>query len=107
MNLNTIIDELQEYRYINEDTISDEKCCLDDYQIEFLTGYVEVIFDSCLDRNLFEVYVNIKNTDKIADSLMYKMFYNQEKAKKYFDEVKKFIDENDEKNIINRCKIRD
>lgn len=107
MNLNTIIDELQEYRYINKDTISDEKCCLDDYQIEFLTGYVEVIFDSCLDRNLFEVYVNIKNTDKIADSLMYKMFYNQEEAKKYFDEVKKFINENDEKNILNRCKIRD
>ena len=81
MNLDTIIDELQEYRYINEDTISDEKSCLDDYQIEFLTGFVEVIFDSCLDRKLFEVYVNIKNTDKIADALMYKMFYNQDEAK--------------------------
>ena len=33
MDLDTIIDELQEYRYINEDTISDEKSCLDDYQI--------------------------------------------------------------------------
>ena len=38
---------------------------------------------------------------------MYKMFYNQDEAKKYFDEVKKFISENDEKNILNRCKIRD
>ena len=32
---------------------------------------------------------------------------NQDEAKKYFDEVKKFISENDEKNILNRCKIRD
>ena len=31
---------------------------------------------------------------------MYKMFYNQEKAKKYFDEVKKFIDEIRERTII-------
>lgn len=107
MNLNTIIDELQEYRYVNEDTISNEKTCLDDYQIEFLDGFIEVMLDSCLDRKVFEVYVNIKNKDYIADSLMYKAFYKQDEAKKYFEEVKKFIDNNDEKNIINRCKIRD
>lgn len=107
MNLNTIIDELQEYRYVNEDTISNEKTCLDDYQIEFLDGFIEVMLDSCLDRKVFEVYVNIKNKDYIVDSLMYKAFYKQDEAKKYFEEVKKFIDNNDEKNIINRCKIRD
>jgi KaiC/GvpD/RAD55 family RecA-like ATPase len=65
------------------------------------------MLDSCLDRKVFEVYVNIKNKDYIADSLMYKAFYKQDEAKKYFEEVKKFIDNNDEKNIINRCKIRD
>ena len=107
MDLNTIIDELQEYRYVNDDTISDEKSCLDDYQIEFLNGFIEVMLDSCLDRKVFEVYVNIKNKDYIADSLMYKVFYNQYEAKNYFEDVKKFINNNNEKNIINRCKIRE
>lgn len=106
MNIDELINELQEYCYTNEDTISDEKTCLNDYQIEFLDGFIQVMFDKCLDRNLFEVYINIKTTDKIADSLMYKSFYNIEDAKNYFEELKKFINSSDEKNIINRCKIR-
>ena len=37
----------------------------------------------------------------------FNILLTKEEAKKYFDEVKKFINENDEKNILNRCKIRD
>ena len=107
MDINDVIEELQNYRIINEDTLADEKTCLDDYQVEFFNGFIEVMFDMCLDRKIFEVYINIKSTDEIADSLRYKMFYNQEEAKNYFEELKKFINENDEKNIINYCKIRD
>ena len=106
MNLDTIIKELQKYSYINEDTIADEKSCINDYQIEFLDGFIEVIFDTCLDRKLFEVYINIKNKDNIADSLLYKMFYTKEEAEMYFNELKKFIDSSSVENIIKGCKIR-
>ena len=106
MDLDTIIDELQKYKYINEETISDEKSCINEYQIEFLDGFIEVILDKCLDRVLFEVYINIKNKDNIADSLLYKMFYKKEEAEIYFNELKKFIDSSSVEDIINGCKIR-
>lgn len=106
MNLDTIIDELQDYRYINNDLITDNKDCLNDYQVEFLDGFIEIILNKLIDKELFEVYINIKSTNKIADSLLYKSFSNQEEAKIYFEELKKFINNNDEKNIINHCKTK-
>lgn len=107
MNLDTIIDELQDYCYVNNDLITDNKDCINDYQIKFLDGFIEILFNKLNDKDLFEVYINIKSTNKIADSLLYKSFNNQEEAEKYFEELKFFINNNDEKNITNHCKIKE
>ena len=107
MNLAEIIDDLQEYCYEEKTSFEGSKEMIDDYQIEFLDGYIGIVVNQYIGKNKFEVYLHIKTIDKIACPLLYKTFYEEEEAKKYHEELKKFINDNNEKNIVNRCKIRE
>ena len=104
MDLNTIIDDLQEYCYEDEESIKLDKEMFDNYQIEFLDGFIGIIINQYKDSNKFEVYLSIKNKNKIACPLLYKEFNNVMDAKIYYKELKNLVDNSDEKNIINRCK---
>lgn len=106
MNLADIIEELQEYCFEGTEGIEDSKDMIDDYQEEFLDGFIEVITNKFLDYDKYEVYLNIKTADKIACPLLYKIFNNISDAKKYHEELKNSIINDSEKNIINRCKQR-
>ena len=105
MDLDAIIDELQDYCFDDKKTISNEKEMLNNYQIEFLDGFIGIILNQFTETVEYEVYLNIKNKNKIVCPLLYKIFNNVIEAEKYYKELKKLIDNNDEKNIINRCKI--
>lgn len=106
MKLNAIIDELQDYCFDNKETICNEKEMFDNYQIEFLDGFIGIIVNQFTETGKYEVYLNIKNKNKIACPLLYKIFNNVDEAKNYYKELKKLIDNNNEKYIINRCKIK-
>lgn len=105
MDLDAIIDELQDYCFDDKETISNEKEMFDNYQIEFLDGFIGIIVNHFTKTGKYEVYLNIKSKNKIVCPLLYKMFNNLIEAKSYYEKLKKLIDNNNEKNIINHCKI--
>lgn len=106
MNINNVIDELQKYCFKDDKTIKKEKELLNNYQIEYLTGYIGILMNQYKDVNKFEVYLNIKSADKIACPLLYKQFDNEIESKSYFDELKELVENNNEEYIVNRCKIK-
>ena len=105
MKVNAIIDELQKYCFNDEDIKKKKKDLFDNYQIEFLDGFIGILLNQYLDMNKFDVYVSIKSKDKIACPLLYKSFNNIMDAKMYYNDIKNLIDNNDENFIANRCKI--
>lgn len=107
MKANDVIDELQEYCFNDKETIKYKKDMFADYQTEFLDGWIEIIINQYIRDDSYEVYLNIKTKDKIACPLLYKRFNNVMDAKMYHNELKNLIENNDEKFIVNRCKIRD
>ena len=108
MKVEDIIDSLQDYCFINDDILLNEKKNLiDNYQIEFLDGYISILMNKIMTKPLFEVYLCIKSKNKIACPLLYKVQKNILDAKEYYNELKNLINNSDEKIIINRCKIRE
>lgn len=105
MDIDELINELQEFCYNDNKGINEEKDIFNNYQIEFLTGFIGIIMNEYKSINKYEVYLNIKSTDNIACPLLYKEFYNVIDAKNYFEELKNLVNNSDEKNIANRCKI--
>ena len=105
MKANDIIDELQECCFDNKETIKYKKDMFDDYQIEFLDGWIEVIINQYIRDDSYEVYLCIKTKDKIACPLLYKKFNNVMDAKIYYEDIKNLIENNNENFIVNRCKI--
>ena len=107
MKLDAIIDELQEYCFEDKESIKDRKDLFDNYQIEFLDGWIGILLNQYLYKDKYEVYISIKTKDKIACPLLYKSFSNVMDAKMYYNELKNLIDNNNENFVINRCKTRD
>lgn len=105
MKLENIINELQEYCFIEKKEDNQDKDIFKNYQIEFLDGFIGIICNQYNNIDKYEVYLNIKNTSEIACPLLYKTFKNVLDANNYYEELKNLIDNNDEKYIINRCKI--
>lgn len=105
MKIENIISELQSYCPSEETEYTQEKDMFKNYQIEFLDGYIGIICNQYKNTGRYEVYLNIKNVDEIACPLLYKTFNNVLDASNYYEELKNLIENNDEKYIINRCKI--
>lgn len=105
MKVNDIINELLDYCFNDHNTIEEDKDLFNNYQIEYLDGFIGIIMNQYKNIDGFEVYLNIKSTDKIACPLLYKQFKNVIEAKNYFDELKNLIDNNTEEYVANRCKI--
>lgn len=105
MKIENIIKELQNYCSSEETECNQEKEMFKNYQIEFLNGFIGIICNQYKNIEKYEVYLNIKNTDEIACPLLYRSFNNVLDASNYYEELKNLIENNDEKYIINRCKI--
>lgn len=107
MKIDTIIDDLQEYCFEDKASIKDKKDLFDNYQVEFLDGWIGLLLNQYLYKEKYEVYICIKSKNKIACPLLYKEFNNIIDAKMYYNELKNLLDKNNENLIINRCKIKD
>lgn len=105
MDINTVIHDLQEYYFNNESNNESEKEIFDNYQVEFLDGFIGCIINKYNESELYEVYLYINSKEEIACPLLYKTFDNVIESKQYYEEIKNLINNNDEKYIINRCKI--
>jgi len=106
MDINTIIDELKVYCYQDNSLINIEKELIDNYQEEFLNGFIGILLNKYTKSEGFEVYLSIKSKKKIACPLLYKHFNNENSAREYFQNIKKLIILSNEEKIINHCKIR-
>ena len=49
-----------------------DKEIIDNYQSEFLDGYIGLVFNKYIDSDNYEVYIYIKTTNEIASPLLYK-----------------------------------
>ena len=100
MNINTMIEELQEYcRGSNK---SDDKDIIKSYQQEYLNGYAGAIINSLEDK--FEIYLYINNKDKIASPLLLWKTDNEEKAINYYDKLIDLLKSQDYNVLIGFCK---
>lgn len=107
MDINSIIDDLMDYCYKDDSSIKIEKDLIDNYQEEFLNGFISILLNKYLKEEGFEVYLCIKSKRKIACPLLYKFFKDEKEAKKYYKNLKKLILKFDNDTIIKRCKTRD
>lgn len=100
MEIDTLIDMLLEYR--KDSNKSDNKEIYKSYQQEYLNGYAGVIINS-LDQK-FEIYLYIKNKDKIASPLLLWKTDNEEKAINYYDKLIDLLKSQDYNVLIGFCK---
>jgi len=108
MNTSDIIKELKEYCYkVDKKSIDSNKEIFKNYEVEFLDGLIGTTCNSYNESNKYEVYLFIGNKSDIACPLLYKTFDNPVDSSNYFEELKNLIENNNEKKIINRCKIRE
>lgn len=106
MDINDVIADLMDYCYSDDSKVKIERDLIDNYQEEFLNGFISILLNKYLKEDGFEVYLCIKSKRKIACPLLYKFFKDKKDAKKYYKSLKKIIFTFDEKNIINCCKTR-
>lgn len=107
MDINKVIDNLINYCYKNDSSINIEKDLIDNYQEEFLNGFISVLLNKYLKDEGFEVYLCIKSKQKIACPLLYKIFKDEKAARNYYKSLKKIILNFDADSVINYCKSRD
>lgn len=83
-----------------------DKEIIDTYQSHFLNGDIGLIFNKYTEEEKYEVYIYIKTKDKIASPLLYITSTNKNELELYYSELLEFIKNDEPKNIINRCIIK-
>ena len=84
-----------------------DKEILDTYQSHFLNGDIGLVFNKYTKEEKYEVYAYIKTKEQIASPLLYKKKKKKNELELYYSELLDFIKNEEPKNIINRCIIRD
>jgi hypothetical protein len=84
-----------------------DKEILDTYQSHFLNGDIGLVFNKYTKEEKYEVYAYIKTKEQIASPLLYKTSTEKNELELYYSELLDFIKNEEPKNIINRCIIRD
>ena len=84
-----------------------DKEIIDNYQSEFLDGYIGLVFNKYIDSDNYEVYIYIKTTNEIASPLLYKSSNDKNAMEVYYTKLLDFIKNNEPDIIINRCISRD
>ena len=100
MEIDTLIDMLLDYR--KDSNKSDNKEIFKSYQQEYLNGYAGAIINSLEDK--FEIYLYIKNKDKIVSPLLLWKTDNEEKAINYYDKLIDLLKSQDYNVLIGFCK---
>src|SRR5574344_522020 len=100
MEIDTLIDMLLDYR--KDSNKSDNKEIFKSYQQEYLNGYAGAIINNL--ENKFEIYLYIKNKDKIASPLLLWKTDNEEKAINYYDKLIDLIKTQDYNVLVGFCK---
>jgi hypothetical protein len=102
MKIANIILELEKFCNDNK---KEEKSIFKTKQKEFFDGYIGVMLNECINSNLYETYIYIKNNDSIACPLLLKKNKDVIEATNYYDELVNLIENNTPEYIIERCKI--
>ena len=100
MEIDTLIDMLLDYR--KDSNKSDNKEIFNSYQQEYLNGYAGAIINSVYDK--FEIYLYIKNKDKIASPLLLWKTDSEEKAINYYNKLIELLKSQDYNILIGFCK---
>lgn len=100
MEIDTLIDMLLDYR--KDSNKSDNKEIFKSYQQEYLNGYAGVIINSIEQK--FEIYLYIKNKDKIVSPLLLWKTDSQDKAISYYEKLVEIIKSQDYNVLIGFCK---
>ena len=100
MNINTLIDELQEFCNKSDNNIN--KMVYTSFQKDFLEGQAGAIINSMDDS--YEVYLYIKNKDKIASPLAYIKTNLEKEANTYYTKLISVIKNENPKELIEFCR---
>ena len=100
MEIDTLIDMLLDYR--KDSNKSNNKEIFKSSQQEYLDGYAGVIINSIEQK--FEIYLYIKNKDKIVSPLLLWKTDSQDKAISYYEKLVEIIKSQDYNVLIGFCK---
>ena len=100
MNIETLIELLMDY--CKESDKSENKEVFKSFQQEYLNGYAGSIINKTDDK--YEIYLYIKNKDKIASPLLYWKTDSEEKAINYYERLIEIIKSFDYNVLIGFCK---
>ena len=100
MNIDTLIDMLFDYR--KDSNKEEDKEILKSFQQKYLDGYAGSIINKTDDK--YEIYLYIKNKDKIASPLLYWKTDSEEKAINYYERLIEIIKSFDYNVLIGFCK---
>lgn len=100
MQIDTLIDMLKDN--IKKSDSSDNKEVFKSYQTEYLDGFGGVIINSF--DNKFEIYVYIKNKDRIASPLLYWKTDREDSAINYYNILVSIINSQDYNVLKGFCK---
>ena len=100
MEIDTLIDMLLDYR--KDSNKSDNKEIFKSYQQEYLNGYAGVVINSIEQK--FEIYLYIKNKDKIVSPLLLWKTDDSDKALNYYGKLIEVLKSQDYNVLIGFCK---
>ena len=100
MNIETLIELLMDY--CKESDKSENKEVFKSFQQEYLNGYAGSVINK-LD-NKYEIYLYVKNKDKIVCPLLYWKTDSEDKANDYHEKLMEIIKSLDYNVLIGFCK---
>ena len=100
MNIDTLIEELQEFCSNSEK--KDDKSIYQSFQKDYLNGQAGVIINNMC--NDFEIYLYIKNKDKIVSPLARHITNSEKEANDYYTKLVELLETNNYSDLIDFCK---
>ena len=100
MNIDTLIDELQKYCGLSDKDVNKE--IYNSYQKNYLEGQAGVVINSM--DNCYEIYLYVKNKDKIASPLAYMKTSIEKEANNYYTKLLNVLDEKKPAELIDFCR---
>ncbi len=100
MNIDTLIEELQEFCSSSEKT--DDKSIYQSYQKDYLNGQAGAIINNM--NNNFEIYLYIKNKDKIVSPLARHITNSDQEANEYYTKLVELLETDNYNDLIDFCK---
>ena len=100
MNIDTLIDDLKDFCSKGEKTT--DKSIYQSFQKEYLNGQAGAIINNM--GNNYEIYLYIKNKDKIVSPLARYITASEEEANNYYTKLVDLLETNNCEELICFCK---